>query len=120
MSKAKVLYVDDEEINLQLFSVILKDRFEILTAANGPKGLEVLKEHQDIDVVISDMSMPMMTGIEFIEAAQEVNDQIAYYILTGYEITKEIKEALSNNLIKKYFQKPFDLNELGDQITPES
>ncbi len=62
------------------------------------------------------MKMPEMNAIEFITLAKKEFPNIAYYILTGYDITQEIAEALNNKLIFKYFRKPFNLKEIEDAI----
>ncbi len=107
-----VLYVDDEPINTKLFALNFKTLFNVLTADSGYTGLDMLKEHSEISVVISDMKMPGMNGIEFISQAKKEFPNIIFFILTGYEITEEIAEALNINLINKYFQKPFNLKEI--------
>jgi len=65
--KIKILYVDDEEPNLYLFKYNFSKYFEVFTANRGSEALEVLNEQHDIKVVISDMKMPLMSGIEFIK-----------------------------------------------------
>ncbi len=114
--KLKLLYVDDEEINLKLFEIILSEEFEVLTASNGFIGLELLDQNPDTQVVISDMKMPRMSGLEFIKQAQIMHPSKKYYILTGYDITDEIKEAIRTSLIQNYFSKPFNLSELAQII----
>lgn len=113
----KILYVDDETINLMLFTQVFKKRYSVLTAISGFKGLEVLNENPDIKVIISDMKMPGMNGIEFIQKAKLLYPDIIFYILTGYEITPEIEESLRNRLIVKYFQKPFNMREIDTSIS---
>lgn len=110
--KPKILYVDDEFINLQLFKINFDNKYEVFTAENGITGLEVLDNNPDIVVVISDMKMPLMNGIEFIKKAKEKYSHIRFYILTGFQITEEIQEALNSKLILKYFSKPFNLNKI--------
>jgi len=110
--KPKILYVDDEFINLQLFKINFDNKYEVFTAENGITGLEVLDNNPDIIVVISDMKMPLMNGIEFIKKAKEKYSHIRFYILTGFQITEEIQEALNSKLILKYFSKPFNLNKI--------
>ena len=114
--KPKILYVDDEFINLQLFKINFDNKYEVFTAENGITGLEVLDNNPDIVVVISDMKMPIMTGLEFIQKAKVKYPNIKYYILTGYDITDEIQEAIDAKLILNYFRKPFDINEIEDAI----
>lgn len=112
----KILYVDDELINLQLFDINFRNKYEVFTADNGMKGLEILANNIDILVVVSDMKMPNMNGIEFIKTAKSIYPTIKFYILTGFEITQEIQEAITSNLIIKYFMKPFNINEIDASI----
>ena len=115
--KVKLLYVDDEDINLELFGIVFKTKFDVLTAKSASEGLNTLENNQDIMVVISDMKMPGLNGIEFIKIAKDKNQNIVYFILTGFEITDEISDALNNNLINKYFKKPFNSKEIESSIT---
>ncbi len=110
--KIKILYVDDEDLNLELFNIIFKDKFEILTANSADKGLKILEDYNDIDVVISDMKMPGMNGLEFIEIAKVKYNSIHFFILTGFEITDNIAEAIDKGLIIKCFKKPLDDKEI--------
>jgi len=112
-----LLYVDDESINLKLFELNFKSKFRVVTALSGNDGLAILKNDPTISVVISDMRMPKMDGLEFISKAKQSFPHIVYYILTGFDITDEINEALSKNLINKYFRKPFNFREIEGAIT---
>jgi len=112
-----VLYVDDEPINLMLFKTMLEKKYKIITSESGSGGLDELTANTDINIVISDMRMPNMNGLEFIKVAKEKYPNIIFCILTGYEITDEILLALDNKLIHKYFQKPFNMIEIDNAIT---
>jgi DNA-binding NtrC family response regulator len=112
----KILYVDDEQINLLLFEANLKGKFEIITAESGNDALEVIANNKNIDVVISDMKMPFMNGVEFIKKAKSELPKAGYYILTGYGMTDEIKDALDKGLILKKFDKPFEICEIINEI----
>ena len=114
--KPKILYVDDESINLKLFKLIFSEKYEVFTAENGMQGLEVLANNHDIAIVVSDMKMPGMNGIEFIKTSKPIYPEISYFILTGYEITNEIQEALYTGLIIKYFRKPLNKSEIDSEI----
>jgi two-component system, response regulator, stage 0 sporulation protein F len=116
MDKPTILYVDDEIINLELFEANLEKKYNVLLAKSGANGLEILESRNDVQVVISDMKMPNMSGIEFISIAKEKYPSIKYYILTGYDITREIREALNEGLIIKYFRKPFNMNDIDSEI----
>ena len=117
MNKPKLLYVDDEVVNLMLFKAIFSKKYEVLIAENGILGLEILKENESICIVISDMNMPEMNGIEFITKATEKHPNISYYILTGYEITEDITKAIESKLILKCFGKPLNKNEIDDTLS---
>jgi len=117
--KIKILYIDDEEINVQLFQIIFSKNYEVLTGYSGFEGIEILAEHIDTAVVISDLKMPVMNGLEFIKKAKEKYPNKKYYILSGFEITAEIKEALDSGLIHKYFGKPFNLQEIERAINKQ-
>lgn len=111
-----VLYVDDEQLNLTLFEINFKKKFIVRTALSGEAGLEILCGEPGIPVVISDMKMPGMSGIEFVRKAKEQFPQIFFFILTGYGITEEITLALEEKLIHKYFKKPFHMKDVETAI----
>lgn len=112
----KILYIDDEPINLLLFKKLFERKYEVITGLSGFEGMDLLSKHKDINIVISDMQMPEMDGIEFIEKAKQLYSKIKFYILTGYDITPRIEEALKNEVICNYFQKPFDMSEIEEKI----
>jgi two-component system, response regulator, stage 0 sporulation protein F len=115
-NKIKVLYIDDEEINLELFAYNFSDKYEVITDCCGLKGLDCLQKFPDIRVVISDMKMPNMNGLEFVTRAKEIFSDKMYFILTGYDITEEIRAAIDKKIIIKYFRKPFNIKEIEDAI----
>ncbi|NOZ35825.1 MAG: response regulator [Chlorobi bacterium] len=114
--KRTILYVDDEEINLLLFEINFKEKYNVIGTDSPAKGLLILKSNHDISVVISDMRMPNMNGIQFIKKAKKKFPKICYFILTGYDITDEISDALDSKLIVFYFKKPFNMKEIDNSI----
>jgi CheY-like chemotaxis protein len=113
----KVLYVDDEELNLMLFEANFRNTFKVLTAGSGYQGMSRLKANPDTKIVISDMRMPGMNGIEFVRIAKQEFRNVAFFILTGYEKNKEITDALETKLINRCFRKPFEKEEIKTAIT---
>jgi CheY-like chemotaxis protein len=68
LQKFKLLFVEDEESLIDIISETLnKLEFNFLIAHNGEEGLKFLEQHDDIDVIITDLNMPVMTGIEMIK-----------------------------------------------------
>lgn len=101
-----ILYIDDEELNILVFERSFRKKFLIRSAKSGEEGLEILNAYPEIDAVITDMKMPGMNGLEFISVAKKEYPDIPCFMLSGYNITPEIKEALNQELILKYFTKP--------------
>ena len=114
--KLTLLYIDDEAINLKLFEINFRKKYDVITAPSGFEGLEILDENKSVSVVISDMRMPGMNGIEFINKAREKSNDLIYFILSGYDVTEEISDACKRGVIYKYFQKPFNMREIEDSI----
>ena len=112
----KILYVDDEKINLDLFKLSFLGKYEIITALSGNEGLKILENINDVSLVISDMRMPGMNGLEFIETASQKFNGIVYFMLSGYDKKPKISQAIENQLIKKYFTKPFNKKLLEEEI----
>ena len=111
-----ILYVDDEPINLMLFNINFKKKYNVITAISGEDGMVKLKQNPQIKIVISDMKMPGMNGIEFISMAKKEFPSVIFYILTGYDITTDIAQALKDKIINQYFSKPFNISEINNAI----
>jgi len=110
--KAKLLYIDDEETNLEIFFLNFRKKYEVFTALDEDSGIRILEENSDIRVIFCDMRMPLMTGIEFIQLAKSRFPNNKYFILTGFEISVEIQHAIEQGLVHQYFSKPFNKKEL--------
>ncbi|MDN4164557.1 response regulator [Cytophagales bacterium LB-30] len=111
-SKCKVLYIDDEKINLLVFMKVMEAKFDVLVALSGAEGLEILEKEPDVTHVISDMKMPEMSGLEFVHEASKTFPDKRFYLLSGFAIDDEIQEALDSKLIISYFTKPADYNKI--------
>jgi two-component system, response regulator, stage 0 sporulation protein F len=115
-NKIAILYVDDEPINLMLFRLNFEKKYVIITAESGQEGLVKLSENTSIQIVISDMKMPNMDGVEFIRKAKEEYPLLEFFILTGFEITSAIADALNEKILNGYFRKPFNIQEIENAI----
>lgn len=115
-NKINVLYIDDEPVNIMLFAVNLKNKFNIITGKSGLEGLDLLRQNPHINVVVSDMRMPGMNGIEFIKQAKQEFPENSYYIFSGFDKTPEIENAINTKLINQYFNKPINYREIEKTI----
>lgn len=112
MAKPKILYADDEEINLSHFVMFFEHDFEILTAANGREALDLFTAHPDLALVISDQRMPEMTGVKLLSEIYQINPDPIRIILTAYADVNDITEAINQGHIYQYVQKPWQFEEL--------
>ena len=112
----KVLYVDDEPMNLRLFTANFKSRFEVVTAISGEKGLDLIRTIPDIKAVISDMRMPEMDGMQFIRLAKKDHPSLSFFILTGYDLSEDISDAMKEGIIQKFFRKPFNIDDIEESV----
>lgn len=112
-----VMFVDDEEINLLLFERRFEHDFKVITASSGKDALIKLEQHaEELKVVISDMRMPSMDGLEFIKTAKKKFGDIHYFILTGYSYNAELELALQENVIERLFKKPYDYEAIANAV----
>lgn len=114
--KITILYVDDEPINLMLFEKVFEKEYNIITAKSGIEALKLLKTNSNIQVVITDMRMPNMNGLEFVSQAKTEYPNLHYFLLTGYDITDDIRIAIENGIINNSFSKPFKVNIITNAI----
>jgi len=106
MKKAKILVVDDEVIIRDSLRDWLNDAgYEVFTAENGPKALETIKRERP-RVIIADLVMPGMDGIELMKRAKEISPDIEVIIITAYGSIPTAITAIREGAYD-YIQKPF-------------
>lgn len=102
-----ILIVDDEKNYPPILSAILEEEgFETLTADNGHKALDIL-ESADIDLVLTDMKMPAMDGIELLEHIKAKDMDLPVIMMTAYGTVEKAVEAMQKGAYN-YILKPFD------------
>src|SRR5882724_10229958 len=105
-----ILYVDDEENNLNSFRAALRRYYNVFTALSGEEGIEILSKN-DIHVVVTDQRMPNMTGVQFLQHIPGDQNNIRI-ILTGFTDMESIIEAINTGMVYRYIRKPWDKDEL--------
>lgn len=106
----KVLLVDDEYMILQGLKVIVDWQalgFEVVATARSAKEALTYLDDCAVDVMISDVNMPGMTGLELIEAARNVLPHLQTLILSGYQEFSYVQRAMELET-KGYLLKPVD------------
>jgi len=105
--RGTLLVVDDEDGPRQSLRVIFKDEYNLLMAEDGPTAIELAKNHP-IDVAVLDIRMAGMSGIEVLERLKYVNPHIEAIMITAFETTDTIRQALRLRACD-YINKPFEL-----------
>ncbi|MFR4018209.1 MAG: response regulator, partial [Clostridia bacterium] len=94
MNNKTILVVDDEQNVRQLICKVLeKEGFTVLTACNGSEGLEIFHKNS-IDLIISDIKMPEMSGIEFLHRVKEEEPGIGFILITAFATTETAIDAI--------------------------
>ena len=102
----KILYVDDEPINVELFRLNFEKEYEVYTALSAMEGFEIVK-NEDINIIISDLKMPVMNGMEFIEEIKSIASEKVCLILTAYTEPYIIIKGLNEETVFRYIVKPW-------------
>jgi two-component system sensor histidine kinase/response regulator len=105
--RGTLLIVDDEDGPRQSLRVIFKDEYDLLMADDGPTAIELVQKHA-VDVAVLDIRMAGMSGIEVLERLKYVNPEIEVIMMTAFETTDTIRQALRLRACD-YINKPFDL-----------
>lgn len=108
IERQPILYVDDEEINLYIFDMLLNSTFEVHKAISAEVAFEILGAHPEIKLVITDWSMPSMDGLTFAKKASDRFTDKKFLMLSAYVKSQEIEEAIEHGILEDYFSKPLD------------
>jgi response regulator RpfG family c-di-GMP phosphodiesterase len=114
-SLKKILYVDDEKVNLELFRLNFKKEYQVLTCLSGFEGIEIVKQ-EDIKVVISDLRMPGINGIEMIEEIKKIDPSIICILLTAFIEPQVMLKAINEEIVFRYITKPWKKEEVKNII----
>jgi DNA-binding NtrC family response regulator len=114
-TKPTLLIVDDDSANLNAYAMgFRRQPYRLLTADNGTRGLEILREEQ-VDVVLTDMKMPGVSGLDVVKAAAEQAVPPATIVVTAYGTIENAVEAMRLGALD-YITKPVNLDELRAKV----
>lgn len=104
----RILFVDDESQILRSITRLFMDtEYEVLTAGSGAEALDLLEVEQ-VDVIVSDMKMPKMTGYQLLNEVKKRFPNIVRIILSGFSDERIVFDALQKNIAKLYILKPWE------------
>ena len=108
-----ILYVDDENVNVELFKIIFIGFCNVQTAYSAIEGLEILKNNK-IELIITDEKMPGMSGIEFLKEIKNLLPHVLPYrmLTSAYSVPSGINEAFLHYNLYKFIPKPWKISEL--------
>jgi len=106
-----VLYIDDEPHNLTAFKAAFRRDYNIYLAESAEEGRQILDTH-DIQVILSDQRMPVMTGIEFFQSILNTHPEPIRILITGYTDVNAVIDAINLGQVYKYLTKPWNENDI--------
>lgn len=111
-----LLLVDDEENVLSsLKRVLRRGGYRILTAGSAAEAFEVLAIH-DVQVIISDQRMPVMSGTAFLRRVKDLYPNTVRMVLSGYTELNSVTEAINQGAIYKFLTKPWEEDDLHEKV----
>jgi two-component system sensor histidine kinase/response regulator len=114
--KIKILYLDDEQNNLNGFKATFRFDYTILIASDARQAYEHLKANPDIYVVLCDQRMPDITGSKFFEEMRELYPEPVRILITGYADIESVIEAVNKGHIFRYIKKPWTDTDIRSAI----
>jgi len=109
--KSSILYLDDEQGNLDIFRISFKREYNVFITSEPDEAFTIL-ENNPIDIVITDQQMPKMKGTEFLQKTLEKYPDLIRIILTGYADIGVVVDAINKCGIYKYITKPYERDDL--------
>lgn len=116
-TKKRILVVDDDDMNLARTQIILEEEYDVVLAESGVRALNLLK-NQKIDLVLLDIDMPLMNGIETFEHMKEFAADIPVIFLTASGEVEDVVAALLLGAAD-YLKKPYKPQELLKRVAQE-
>jgi two-component system response regulator PilR (NtrC family) len=111
----RILVVDDERSMRELLAIVLKrEGYDVLLAENGRGAIEIL-ERESVDILISDIKMPDLSGVEVLRAAKKIDQDILGIMITAFASTETAVEAMRLGACD-YLSKPFDIDLLKMKV----
>jgi len=112
MSKSRILFVDDDKNILSAFKRQLRKQYEVHTAVGGKEALGILENEDVYPVIVADMQMPEMNGIEFLTHVKELYPNSVRLMLTGNADQRTAVIAVNEGNVFRFLNKPCSVGQL--------
>lgn len=109
----KILVVDDEEV-MREFLLEVFSMHDPICAQNGEEALSLLKEHS-ISLVITDLKMPQMDGLELLQRIKQFDQSIRVIVVTGYASLQTASECIHAGAAD-FIKKPFSIAQIRESV----
>lgn len=110
MDKKKILVVEDEEKMRRLLEINLRDKYQVLSAADGEQATRILRR-EDVDLVLTDLKMPKKNGLDLLKEVESRNSNLPVILITAYGTVETAVEAMKQGAYD-YILKPLKIEEL--------
>jgi DNA-binding NtrC family response regulator len=113
--KRRILICDDEEGIRESLKLILQEKYDIIFSANGKQCLDCIKQTGDIDLLLLDIKMPKLNGLEILTQLKTANPNLKVIMVTGYKSVETATEAIQLGA-DDYIVKPFDSQDILNKV----
>jgi DNA-binding response OmpR family regulator len=111
LKELTTLYVeDDKDISEEIIDILQLKVKKVFSASNGEEAIEIYKK-ENIDIIITDIQMPIMDGLTMLQSIREVDEEIPVIITSAFTETSFLKKAIDLH-VDKYIVKPIDIEQL--------
>lgn len=115
--KDSILVVDDDSMNLARTKVILSKQYDVILAESGAEALKLLGI-QEVDLILLDIDMPEMNGMETFKKIKEAGIKVPVIFLTASGLEEDVISAINLGAVN-YLKKPFRPQELIKRVSRE-
>jgi len=113
-NKDTILVIDDELGPRESLRILFKDKYNVITAEDGDKGIEIVKNRK-VDLIILDLRMPGKSGIDTLGEIRNYNQNVPVIILTGYGDMETARKAMHYEAFE-FMTKPFSISEMEEIV----
>jgi ActR/RegA family two-component response regulator len=113
----QILFIDDDEKILKSFQRTLSSQFKVMTAVGPEEALRIIEEKGPFPVIVSDMKMPGMNGIEMFSHARKISPDSIHILLTGFADLQTAMDGVNQGGLFRFLTKPCDIDTLTTALT---